>query len=79
MSDGTEDPRFQFVVYTPPAPGLPWLSVCLGPRGEVVGLGACASFEDAQRMRDTAAGIVAKSMKDETEGRFYPALLTAKH
>ena len=35
--------RVRFVVYDPPALGLPWLSVFLGPDDEVIGMKPFAS------------------------------------
>ena len=35
MFDQDREPRYAFVVYDPPAPGLPWLSVCVGPDGKI--------------------------------------------
>jgi len=40
--------RYTFIVYDPAAPGLPWLSVCIGPDGRVVGAEAFDTLEDAQ-------------------------------
>ena len=35
MPTRESDGHYTFVVYDPPASGLPWLSVCLGPDGAV--------------------------------------------
>ena len=40
--------RYAFVIYDPPAPGLPWLSVCVGPFGKVYAVEAFDSLERAQ-------------------------------
>ena len=40
--------RYIFIVYDPAAPGLPWLSVCIGPDGRVLGAEAFDTLEDAQ-------------------------------
>lgn len=40
--------RYVFVVYDPAAPGLPWLSVCIGPGRQVLGVEAFDTLEDAQ-------------------------------
>jgi hypothetical protein len=40
--------RYIFTVYDPAAPGLPWLSVCIGPDGRVMGAEAFDTLEDAQ-------------------------------
>jgi len=46
-----------FIVYPPASPGLPWLSVCLGPDGTVFDAEAFATFEEAdivtQKARET--------------------------
>ncbi|WP_336492429.1 hypothetical protein [Methylobacterium nigriterrae] len=46
-----------FVVYSPPMPGLPWLSVCFGPAGAIIDTEAFATFEEAdiitQKARET--------------------------
>jgi hypothetical protein len=79
MSDDPDDLGFQFVVYNPPAPGLPWLSVCLNPSGAVVRSEAWVSFEEAQHMAETAARTLAGSIEDETAGRPKQTSPTAKH
>ena len=51
MSRLDREGRYAFVVYDPPAPGLPWLSVCIGPDGK---LRAVEAF-------DTLAGAHART------------------
>jgi hypothetical protein len=77
MSDDPDDLGFQFVVYNPPAPGLPWLSVCLNPSGVVVRSEAWASFEEARHMTEKAAQMFAESIEDEPGGRPEQTLPTA--
>ena len=40
---------YGFLVYNPPVPGLPWLAVCLGPNGRVLGAETFDTEEGAQR------------------------------
>ena len=62
MPEKSDNSVYQFVVYDPPAPGLPWLTVCLSPSGEVIDAEAWVSFEEAQRMIEEAAQMVAESI-----------------
>ena len=47
--------QIRFAVYEPPAPGLPWLSVCLGPKDEIIGVKAFDSSEAAKAKNETCA------------------------
>lgn len=39
---------YAFVVYAPPSEGMPWLAVCIGPGGKVLGAQAFDCEADAQ-------------------------------
>ena len=47
-ADESSQMCFSFVVYDPPAPGLPWRTVCLGPHGRVIG---AETFDTAEAVR----------------------------
>ncbi|MGU3329576.1 hypothetical protein ACLBXB_21865 [Methylobacterium mesophilicum] len=79
MSEKTTRSVYQFVVYDPPAPGLPWLTVCLGPSGEVLEAEAWTSLEEAQRMTEKAAQMVADSVDDELQARSTPKRMRSQH
>lgn len=51
--------RVRFAVYDPPAPGLPWLSVCLGPNDQVLAVQAFASGEAAKAKSTASADRLA--------------------
>ena len=40
---------YSFVVYKPPAPGLPWMAICLGPNGKVLRAEPFDTEEAAER------------------------------
>lgn len=79
MSEKADSSVYQFVVYDPPAPGLPWLTVCLSPSGEVIEAEAWTSFEEAQQMTEKAAQMVAESVGDELHGRFTLRRVRSQH
>ena len=54
----------RFVVYDPPATGLPWLSVCLGPNDEVIGVKPFASAEAAGAMNEACADRLARKYEN---------------
>lgn len=56
--------RVRFVVYPPPAPGLPWLSVCLGPDDEIIGVQGCASAEAARAKTEACAARLASKFEN---------------
>ncbi|GJD96776.1 hypothetical protein [Methylobacterium iners] len=39
---------YALVVYDPPAKGLPWLAVCLGPEGRLIAAAASSTAEAAR-------------------------------
>lgn len=59
MPENTEDDstRCTFAVYQPSLPGLPWLSVCLGPNGQVLDAQAFVTPEDAHIVTQKAQEI----------------------
>lgn len=48
-SPGPHSPAYGVVVYNPPAPGLPWLAIRLGPHGKVLGVEPFDTWEAADR------------------------------
>lgn len=58
--------RYIFIVYDPAAPGLPWLSVCIGRDGRVMGAEAFDTLEDAQAKTVECA----EKFLGEIEGRY---------
>jgi hypothetical protein len=59
--------RYIFTVYDPAAPGLPWLSVCIGPDGRVMGAEAFDRLEDAQaKTAECAEKFLGQIESDET-------------
>ena len=46
--EGLHPMGYGFAVYHPPVPGLPWLAVCLGPNGRVLGAETFDNEEAAQ-------------------------------
>ena len=50
-----------FVVYPPAMPGLPWLSVCIGPDGNVLDSEAFATFEEADMVTTRAREVLRDS------------------
>ena len=56
--------RVRFVVYEPAAPGLPWLSVCLGPDDEIIGVTGCPSAEAAKAKTEACAARLASKFEN---------------
>ena len=54
--------RYTFIVYSPPTPGLPWLSVCIGPNGYVLDSEAFASREEADTVTQKAQEVLRDSI-----------------
>ena len=53
---------YTFAVYPPPAPGLPWLSVCIGPDGYVLDSEAFATREEAETVTQRAQEVLLDSI-----------------
>ena len=67
MSDKVNEQRLarvRFVVYGPPALGLPWLSVCLGPNDEVIGVKPFNSAEAALATNESCANRLARKFEN---------------
>ncbi|AWN42712.1 hypothetical protein [Methylobacterium durans] len=62
------DTELRLVVYGPPATGLPWLVVCLGPDNEAIEANACASLEAAERMLAQTAHQLMERFENAGEG-----------
>lgn len=59
--------RYIFTVYDPAGPGLPWLSVCIGPDNRVMGVEAFDTLEDAQaRTAECAERFLREIKRGET-------------
>ena len=56
--------RVRFVVYDPPAVGLPWLSVCLGPDNEVISMKPFDSAEAAKGASESCANRLARKYEN---------------
>ena len=56
--------RVRFAVYGPPAPGLPWLSVRLGPNDEVIGVKPFDSAEAALAKNESSANRLASKFEN---------------
>ena len=56
--------QVRFVVYNPPAPSLPWLSVCLGPDDEVIGMKPFDSAEAAKAASESCAYRLARKFEN---------------
>ena len=56
--------QIRIVFYDPPAPGLPWLSVCLGPNVEVIGVKSFASAVAAGAMNEACSDRLARKYED---------------
>lgn len=57
---------YALVAYNPPADGLPWLVVCLGPQGRLVATVAANTAEEASfRLADSRAELNLKPPTDE--------------
>ncbi|KQO99330.1 hypothetical protein ASF33_06775 [Methylobacterium sp. Leaf92] len=74
QSAKAEFARYTFVVYAPPEPGLPWLSVCIGPNGRVFDSEALATFEEADLVIHRAQEILLDSLVQRGQvGRTFAA------
>lgn len=60
--------RYTFAVYAPPSPGLPWLSVCIGPDGRMLDSEAFATFEEADLVSCRAQEILFRSLVQQAKG-----------
>jgi hypothetical protein len=57
--------KYAFVVYDPPAPGLPWLSVCVGPAGKIFAMEAFNTLEGAQARTAECAETFIRELDDK--------------
>ncbi|GJE43911.1 hypothetical protein [Methylobacterium soli] len=64
MIENVEDDfaRYTFTVYPPPTPGLPWLSVCIGPDGYVLDSEAFHTGEEADTVTQKAQEVLLDSI-----------------
>ncbi|KAB1069326.1 hypothetical protein [Methylobacterium planeticum] len=64
MSETIQDDfaRYTFTVYPPPVPGLPWLSVCIGPDGYVLDSEAFATQAEAMTVTQKAQEVLLASI-----------------
>ncbi|AWN41570.1 hypothetical protein [Methylobacterium durans] len=66
ITSGADDaPTYTFAVYNPPAPGLPWVCMCLHPDGRVI---AATTFR-TRREADAETERCASDMADFIEAR----------
>jgi hypothetical protein len=61
--------RYTFVVYDPPAFGLPWLSVCLGPDGNVRAVEAFNTRARAEACTTRCAELFLQEIENGRETR----------
>ncbi|GEP03685.1 hypothetical protein [Methylobacterium oxalidis] len=71
--------RYQFIVYPPPVPGAPWLSVCIGPDGRVLDSEAFATFEEADLVTFRAEAVLFDSIVRQMEIAHVYAVERALH
>lgn len=71
MFSGDNAKHYQFLVYDPPAAGLPWLSVCIGPDGTVRGVETFDTLADAQARTAECAELFVR-MVQTGEGPHLP-------
>ncbi|GJE42739.1 hypothetical protein [Methylobacterium soli] len=53
---------YTFTVYPPPAPGLPWLAVCIAPDGHVLDAEAFATRDEAEIVTRKAEEVLLDSI-----------------
>jgi hypothetical protein len=63
LSSLDREGRYAFVVYDPPAPGLPWLSVCIGPDGKLRAVEAFDTLAGAQARTAECAEMFVSELK----------------
>ncbi|MDR7039783.1 hypothetical protein J2X36_004561 [Methylobacterium sp. BE186] len=66
--------QYQFLVYDPPAPGLPWLSVCIGPDGKIRGVETFDTRAGAQARTAECAELFVR-MTETGEGSHSPRVI----
>ncbi|MDR7039219.1 hypothetical protein J2X36_003992 [Methylobacterium sp. BE186] len=62
--------RYTFLVYDPPAAGLPWLSVCIDPDGTVRGAETFDTLADAQARTAECAELFVRMSQPGAEPHF---------
>ena len=64
MFENVEDDfaSYTFTVYPPPAPGLPWLAVCIAPDGHVLDSEAFATRDEAEILTHKAQELLLDSI-----------------
>ena len=70
---------YRLAVYEPPLPGMPWLSVCIGPDGRVLDSEAFATFEEADLVTYRAEAVLFDSIVRQMEIQHVYAVERALH